>query len=68
MTRPQPMANSVSPAKATPADGKHIGDMAGGVAGRVEHAHLVRAERERVALAHLLVDARHLGRLRARAR
>ena len=46
---------------------EHIGDVAGGVAGRIEHPHLVRAERERVALAHLLVDAGDLGRLVARA-
>ena len=47
--------------------GDPVGDVAGGVAGRVEHAHLVRAELERVALAHLRVDAGDLGRLAARA-
>jgi len=60
------MANSVSPTKATPADGTQICDMAGGMAGRVEHVHLMLAEAEGVALPDLGVDARDLGGLRAR--
>ena len=47
--------------------GDPIADVAGGVAGRVQHPHLVRAELEGVALAYLRVDAGDPGRLGARA-
>src|SRR5581483_9874485 len=43
-----------------------VGDVAGGVPRRLQHAHLMRTEGESVSLAHSLVEAGNLGRLAAR--
>ena len=62
-SRPQPSANSVSAAKATFDSGKMVGDMAGRVAGRVDHLDRLVAERESTEpSADGLVDAGDLRR------
>ena len=68
-SRPQPIANSVSPTKtmrARPAD--MIGDMAGGVGRHLHHLGLILAEADQVALGDRAVERRDARGLRRRAR
>ena len=66
MTRPQPIENSVSPTKASFLCREEVGDVAGGVARRLDHPPGEHAHFHGVALANGFIDQRDALRFVAR--